>query len=574
MLPPEAPEAREALEAISRELAALKFLDGLAAHLKDVREPHKALRHALRDTREFFQATHGCIATLHPGRTHADLLFTLPKHAGWDLDVVTRYIRHTHPPVERDMLIASIRRRGGAWGAMALVRPGHPYDRDDRHLMARIATMVSGAIHRIDRDRLLGVRDRIDRKIMEQIHPKDLFYQILDGIRSLTQYDHSSALLIREEDEAALRVVAEQIAWTKAKSARIGVKLPMTDEAAALLQSERVYGFDRHGDTWQEWNKRPATDLAALLDYNTDDGGDVETVREGSMLCAPLVTRDSLVGVLKIAARYPEQLKPFDAELVEHFRSQAAIAIQNLHRTESLRARVLTAERKHAMADLARSVSHDVNNALGSMLPLIQQMQADLRSGLLTSEVFAEDLEHVQKSLQVCRRIFGGMLTFSRNAARRSGYGQVRRAIETASAILKYGMSRSGIELHVDMPEDLPEVACSQSDLEQLFLNLLTNAREATPHGGRIAITVQPADRSVEISIADTGCGIPAENLARVLEPFFTTKPHGNGLGLSICRSVLWEVDGTLTIQSEPGNGTHVQVHVPQAVSQQHAQIS
>jgi two-component system, NtrC family, sensor kinase len=574
MLPPEAPKAREALEAISRELAALKFVDGLAAHLKDVREPHKALRHALRDTREFFQATHGCIATLHPGRTHADLLFTLPKHAGWDLDVVTRYIRHTHPPVERDMLIASIRRRGGAWGAMALVRPGHPYDRDDRHLMARIATMVSGAIHRIDRDRLLGVRDRIDRKIMEQIHPKDLFYQILDGIRSLTQYDHSSALLIREDDEAALRVVAEQIAWTKAKSARIGLRLPMTDEAAALLQSERVYGFDRHGDTWQEWKKHPASGLAALLDYNTDDGGDVETLREGSMLCAPLVTRDSLVGVLKIAARYSEQLKPFDAELVEHFRSQAAIAIQNLHRTESLRARVLTAERKHAMADLARSVSHDVNNALGSMLPLIQQMQADLRSGLLTSEVFAEDLEHVQKSLQVCRRIFGGMLTFSRNAARRSGYGQVRRAIETASAILKYGMSRSGIELHVDMPEDLPEVACSQSDLEQLFLNLLTNAREATPHGGRIAITVQPADRSVEISIADTGCGIPAENLARVLEPFFTTKPHGNGLGLSICRSVLWEVDGTLTIQSEPGNGTHVQVHVPQAVSQQHAQIS
>jgi signal transduction histidine kinase len=562
------------LEHVKRELAALKFLDGLAAHLKDVREPHKALRHALRDTREFFQAAHGCIATLHPGRTHADLLFTLPKHAGWDLDVVTRYIRHTHPPVERDMLIASIRRRGGAWGAMALVRPGHPYDRDDRHLLTRIATLVSGAIHRIDRDRLLGVRDRIDRKIMEQIHPKDLFYQILDGIRSLTQYDHSSALLIREDDEAALRVVAEQIAWTKAKSARIGLRLPMTDEAAALLQSERVYGFDRHGDTWQEWKKHPASELAALLDYNTDDGGDVETLREGSMLCAPLVTRDSLVGVLKIAARYPEQLKPFDAELVEHFRSQAAIAIQNLHRTESLRARVLTAERKHAMADLARSVSHDVNNALGSMLPLIQQMQADLRSGLLTSDVFAEDLEHVQKSLQVCRRIFGGMLTFSRNAARRSGYGQVRRAIETASAILKYGMSRSGIELHVDMPEDLPEVACSQSDLEQLFLNLLTNAREATPHGGRIAITVQPADRSVEISIADTGCGIPAENLARVLEPFFTTKPHGNGLGLSICRSVLWEVDGTLTIQSEPGNGTHVQVHVPQAVSQQHAQIS
>jgi len=553
---------------VQRELAALKFLDGLSAHLKDVREPHKALRHALRDTCEFFRATHGCIATLRAGRPEADLLFTLPKRAGWDRGVLTRYIRHTHPPVQPEMLIGSIRRRGGAWGAIALVSPGQAFDREDRRLIARIATTLSAAVHRIDRDRLLGVRDRIDRKIMEQIHPKDLFYQIMDGIRSLTLYDHSSALLIREEGEASLRVVAEQIAWTKAKSERIGLRIPITDDAAALLQSERVYGFDRHGNSWREWTGQPADALATLLDYNAGTGSEGENLREGSMLCAPLVTRDSLVGVLKIAARHPEQLKPFDAELVEQFRSQAAIAIQNLHRTESLRARVVAAERKHAMADLARTVSHDLNNALGSMLPLIQQMQADLQSGLQTPIVFAEDLEHVQKSLQVCRRIFGGMLTFSRNAARRGGYGHVRRAIETASAILKYGMSRSAIELHVNVPDEIPEVACSQSELEQVFLNLLTNAREATPHGGRIMVSVRAADGAVEISIADTGCGIPAENLPRVLEPFFTTKPHGNGLGLSICRSVLWEVDGTLTIQSEPGGGTHVRVHVPQSAQQ------
>ena len=326
---------------------------------------------------------------------------------------MTRYIRHTRPPVQRDLLIGSVKRRGGAWGAIALLGHEREFDREDRRLIARVASILTAAVHRIDRERLLGVRDRIDRKIMEEIHPKDLFYQILDGIRSLTLYDHSSALLIREEDTSSLRLVAEQIAWTKAKSTRIGLRIPITDDAAALLQSEQVYGFDRHGDTWREWNHQPAGALAALLDYNRGDAADGENVREASMLCAPLVTRDSLIGVLKIAARYPEQLKPFDAELVEHFRSQAAIAIQNLHRTESLRARVVTAERKHAMADLARSVSHDVNNALGSMLPLIQQMQADLGTGVLTPTVFAEDLEHVQKSLQVCRRIFGGMLTFS-----------------------------------------------------------------------------------------------------------------------------------------------------------------
>jgi two-component system NtrC family sensor kinase len=550
---------------LKRELAALKFLDRLGTHLKNFRDPHKALRHALRDTHEFFQADQGCIATLEPGRSEADLRFSLPKEASWNLDVLTRFIRHTHPPVQPDMMIGALRRRGGAWGAIAVARPNLPYDRHDRHVLARIATTLSGAVHQMDRDRLLGVRDWIDRKIMEQIHPKDLFYQILDGIRSLTHYDHSSALLIREEDDTSLRVVAEQIAWTKAKSRQIGRHIPMTSEAAALLQPEQVYGFNRHGDSWQEWKGQSAGGLAVLLDYNREDDGEGETLREASMICAPLVTRDSLVGVLKIAARYPGQLKPYDAELVEHFRSQAAVAIQNLHRTESLRARVLIAERKHAMADLARSVSHDVNNALGSMLPLIQQMQADLRNDVLKPGVLAEDLEHVQKSLQVCRRIFGGMLSFSRNAARRSRYGHVRRAIETASAILKHGMSRSGIELIVSLPDDLPEVACSQSDLEQVFLNLLTNAREATPHGGRITVAVQTAGRIVEITISDSGCGIPAEHLPRVVEPFFTTKAQGNGLGLSICRSVLWEVDGTLKVLSEPGTGTCVQVSVPQA---------
>ena len=242
-----------------RELAAFKFLDGLNAHLKDVREPQKALRHGLRDTREFFRAASGCIATLQAGRPEADVLFTLPKGGTWNLDVVTRFIRHAHPPVEHDMLIAPLRRRKGPWGAIALSRPGLAFDRYDGRLLARTAAALSEAIHRIDRDRMGGVRDRIDRKIMEQIDPKDLFYQILDGLRSLTQYDHSSALLIREEGDSTLRVVAEQIAWIKAKSQRIGLQLPMTPEAAAMLHSEQVYGFDRHAGVGRpgEANQRP-----------------------------------------------------------------------------------------------------------------------------------------------------------------------------------------------------------------------------------------------------------------------------------------------------------------------------
>ena len=563
-----------------REFEFLKFFDGFTHNLRSIREPRKALAHALRDSREFFQANRGCIALAEAGESEARLLLTIPKDAAWDLQHIGRFIRHTNPPARGDLMMAPIRRRGAAWAALCLMRPQPEFGRDDRRLLSRITTAVSEAVHVMDRERMLEVRDRIDRKIMEQIHPKDLFYQILDGVRSLTYYDHSSALLMRENGEDALRVVAEQIAWTKAKSRRIGLTLPLDDDVRAMLGSAEIHGFDRRGGRWHEWSGKPVGRLAELLDYNRsgavgedavgedavgEDAVGEDDAREASMLCAPLVTRDGIFGVLKVAGRHPGRLRPFDAELVEHFRSQAAVAIQNLSRTESLQARMLTAERKHAIAELARTVAHDVNNALGSMLPLIQQLQTDLQSGKMDVPVYLDDLEQVQKSLQICRRIFGGMLSFARGGARRAVHGQVQPALETTLAVLMDGMQRRGINLVVETQHDLPPVACGQSDLEQVFLNLLTNAREASSEGGQVTVRVQPEPDRLAITIADTGSGVTPEDLSRVFEPFFTTKPNGNGLGLSICRSILWEIGGTLSLKSEPRTGTQVHVTVPWA---------
>ena len=548
----------------SRELEFLKFLDTLGQYLRSTRDPRKAMAYALREGRAFFQASGGCIAVVEEGEPDAQLMVALPRGNPWDLEHIGQFIRHARPPVRGDLVLAPIRRRGAAWGAMAYTRPSPPFDHDDGRLLARITAVVSDAIQAMDRDRMLEVRDRIDRRIMELIHPKDLFYQILDGLRSLTHYDHSSALFIRERGENALRLVAEQIAWTKARSRHIGLTLPLDADLEPTLTSAEIHGFDRDGDSWRAWTGKPVARLAELLDYNRD-GHEGAPAREASMLCAPLVARDGMIGLLKVASRHPGRLKPFDAELVDRFRSQAAVAIQNLTRTESLQARMLTAERKHAIADLARTVSHDVNNALGAMLPLIQQMQTDLQAGRMEHKVYLEDLDQVQKSVQACRRIFGGMLSFARGAARRSHHGEVSPALDTALAVLNDGMRRRGIELVVETVDDLPPVACGQSDLEQVFLNLLTNAREASSQGGRVTVQVEPEPARIAIAIADNGCGIPPEDLQRVFEPFFTTKSNGSGLGLSICRSILWEVGGTLNVQSDLRKGTRVMVTVPWA---------
>jgi len=556
----------------ARELEFLKLLDRLSRQLKHMQDPQKALRQALRDAREFLDASHGCIAVAQSGR-RASLLFATPDDRQWDLDMLAGFIRHQRPAIPDDVVIAPLRRRGGAWAAMALMRPERHFEGHDRKPLTRIAEVTSEAIQLMDRERMLSVRDRIDRKIMQQIHPKDLFYQILDGLRFLTHYDHSSALLIRERGDDGLQLVAEQIAWTKAKSQRIGLHLALGDDVRKMLESGEIRGFDRRGESWHEWSGRPVVRLAELLDYNGRDSSG-QDLREGSILCAPLVTPEGLFGVLKIAARSPGRLTSYDAELVERFRSQAALAIDIANRTESLQARVLTAERKHAMAELARSVAHDVNNALGSMLPLIQQMQDDLGRGRLDPSIYSEDLEQVQKSLQVCRRIFGGMLAFARGGARRTRNGHVRAAFEIALSILKNGMDRRGINLLVGIPDDLPAVACAQSDLEQVLLNLLTNARQASHQGGDISVHAEPDLNGVNISIGDTGCGIAPENLPKVLEPFFTTKTDGNGLGLTICRSILWEAGGSISLQSELGKGTRVDVAIPFASVPQVPQMS
>ena len=116
---------------------------------------------------------------------------------------------------------------------------------------------------------------------MEQIDPKDLFYQILDGLRSLTHYDHSSALFIRDESDRALRLVAEQIAWKKAREpSESGSGFRWLARPTAMLMSGSVYGFDRRRRALAGWEDSRRPDLPTLLDDNGQDARDGDTVRE------------------------------------------------------------------------------------------------------------------------------------------------------------------------------------------------------------------------------------------------------------------------------------------------------
>jgi len=545
------------------ELRTYRMLDALGARLEGAREPETVARAALRAGVEFFEARAGCLAALDPATGQAAVVTSHPVQHGWDLARLSAFGRGERPPVVPGLILAPVRRRRRTWQVLALWRP-EGFREGEPHAAARLARMISELIASIDRERMIEVRARIERKLMEQLRPQDLFYQILHGLRSLTGYDHSSALFIAGEREDALQLAAEQIAWRKAKSGRIGLRLALTPALRAKMATGGVRAFERVGGAWRGVGHDDGAELAELLD---DDAGDdrAPAPREAALLCAPLVARAEVVGALKVASLARGSLAAYEADLMAAFLPQAALAIHNSRHTAFLEARMLAAEKKHAMADLARGVAHDVNNALGTVLPRVQQLREDLRLGPLDPELAGRDLAEIERGLQSCRRIFGGMLAFARGAARGRGQGDVRRAVEGALTLLRDGLRRRRIEVRASIPDGLPAVRIAQADLERVLFNLMANARDAMPEGGALSVGAAPQEGSARVWVEDTGGGIPAADLERVHEPFFTTKAQGHGLGLAVCRSILWEARGDLRIESQEGRGTRVEIVVPLA---------
>jgi len=542
------------------DISLWAFLDELKSCLRAVSDDQRALTLSLRRTCEHFKVHDGCIAILTPDGSRADLISVIPRGARWDLDLLAAFLQKQRARIPPDIIMAPVNRRGRLWAVLAL-RGQRDFKRYLRALR-RVARSISESIELIDWQRTIEVRSQIDRKIFKQVRPQDLFYQILHGLRSLTRYDHSSALLICDGRENTLQLVAEQIAWLKGKSRRIGLKLPLNEHVWTLMRNNIVYGFDRRNG-WDEWSGGKSSALAELLDYNKVVEGSVPDLRESSMLCAPLATRDGVLGVLKVAACHPGSFGRYEADLVQRFMPLAATAIQNSQRTVTLEAKMLEAEKKHAVANLLRGVSHDVNNALGCVLPLVQQLLADVQSNRLQGDTLSKDLQQIEQSIQTCRRIFGGMLALARGAVQGSAQANVRRALDSTLAVLRDGLERQGIHLDVELGSVVPNIQAGQGDLEQLFLNLATNARDAMLTGGVLSIKAATVGDSISILINDTGHGIPPEVMSRIHEPFFTTKHHGNGLGLSICRSIIGTLGGRLEIESQTGVGTQVKVLLP-----------
>lgn len=300
-----------------------------------------------------------------------------------------------------------------------------------------------------------------------------------------------------------------------------------------------------------------------------------------SALAVPLMADNRVFGVLTLDHAEPAHFQAQHMGLMRAIAHQASTAIEKarLHRevsnmaeilaerveerTRELRetqAQLVQAEKLAALGELAAGIAHEINNPLHILQAYVEYM-ASMADVDIT---FLELLEPMRNALDSIARLAGQLRDFSRPA---SGEWRPLNLNKTLDGILKLvnkEMMHCQIDVVKQLTLDLPRVSGDERQLEQVFLNLILNARDAMPGGGRIAIDTYAGQSTVHLRFADTGVGIAEEDLSRIFEPYFTTKEdRGTGLGLAICQRIVTQHGGKISVSSRLGEGTVFILHLP-----------
>jgi two-component system, NtrC family, sensor kinase len=218
-------------------------------------------------------------------------------------------------------------------------------------------------------------------------------------------------------------------------------------------------------------------------------------------------------------------------------------------------------EKLTSLGLLAAGVAHEVNTPLAVISNYIQMLAKQMPE----SDPRHSIIEKIVKQTFRASEIVNNLLNFSRTGAAEAADVDVNRVVEETLSLVAHPLKTSQIRVVKQLGEPLPAVRGSANKLQQVFLNLFLNARDAMPGGGMLEVRTAAHNGSVEIEIADTGAGIAREHIHRIFDPFFTTKAsgRGTGLGLSVTYGIIKEHSGKIDVRSTPGKGTSFHVEFP-----------
>jgi signal transduction histidine kinase/DNA-binding response OmpR family regulator len=309
-----------------------------------------------------------------------------------------------------------------------------------------------------------------------------------------------------------------------------------------------------------------------------------------AILSLPLKIKDNVIGVLNVtdkAGGVP--FKKDDQDILQRFIDRIVILIENAQLNENLERKVeertlqleethkklLHAERLSAIGKLAANVAHEINNPVTSInlaVGLLTKIIVDLKTDLSDKKALTEKMQKALEGTDIIKRntekisyIVKNTLQYARKPKDDRGEVDINQLLDKFIEFAEKQGTLSRINIVKNFSPINKKISAIASQLEQVFFNLVTNARDAMPDGGTITISTRIKDKMVEISFADSGHGIPEDKMKSIFEPFFTTKEigKGTGLGLSICKEIIEGHGGSISVQSQINKGTEFIIRLP-----------
>jgi two-component system sensor histidine kinase HydH len=237
----------------------------------------------------------------------------------------------------------------------------------------------------------------------------------------------------------------------------------------------------------------------------------------------------------------------------------AVFALRDLTEMAKLREDLSRSKRLAALGELAAGVAHEIRNPLSAIRGLVLYLAKKFPSDSAEAEYAGVVVSEVDRM----GRVIGGLLDFARPKAPEFARADLSKIIRHALTLIEDEARAARVEVDFQMDEGLPPVRVDRDQMTQVLLNLLVNALEAMPEGGRLQVNVHRETDQAEIRVSDTGPGISSENLSRLFDPFHTTKKKGSGLGLAIAQRIVENHGGTIRVDSRAGLGTTFLVRLP-----------
>ena len=477
----------------------------------------------------------------------------------------------------RSLMIVPLKYRGQATGVLIIENlRAEAFSQYDEHLMVVITSHLAGLIEYTrlreeaeGRARSLGLIHEVVQQVIGLNDKKEVAYITADLVAQYFKYELAAILLLDDEQKYSIQGIGGTQSET-VKRALAGEEFLVTNGVTGQVSQtgESILINDTKLEKLyvplKGWGARSGICVALKDGENILGIIDVESREQNAFSHNDLIAMESLAGILAAVISSANQYQKLQ-ETIRQLRTTEIELNARMEAQRSAENRLVQAAKLAAVGEMAAGIAHELNNPLTTVTGFSELVLEELPQDSTHRDELEMILREARRASDVVRRL----LDFSRQGERTRIRADINEVVNDVIALTRHLIHTNDVRLTIELNEHLPWVSIDHNQMKQVLLNLIHNALQAMPKGGKLQVSTFTAKRDerdwVIMAVKDSGIGIKPADQERVFEPFFTTKGDrgGTGLGLSVTYGIVTDHGGTIEISSEPNKGSIFAVWLP-----------